>query len=168
MPDAPTPSPRATRPYIPGYEDYTTRGTGLLSWDWFVERFTSTRNYWLATTSADGRPHAMPVWGVWVDGRFLFSTGLTSRKARNLAANPHCVVHTEDGLAAAILEGSVTMSGDQFDLKRFRAAYEPKYSWDMSGFGEVFIVTPSVAFGVIETPSDETGSVTRWLFDERP
>jgi hypothetical protein len=34
----------------------------------------------------------MVVWGLWQEGRFLFSTGSTSRKARNLAENPNGIV----------------------------------------------------------------------------
>jgi pyridoxine/pyridoxamine 5'-phosphate oxidase len=47
----------------------------------------------------------MPVWGVWADDRFYFSTGRQSRKARNLAANAACVVCAERADEAVIVEG---------------------------------------------------------------
>jgi hypothetical protein len=37
----------------------------------------------------------MVVWGLWQDGRLLFSTGSQSRKARNLTGNPNCIICTE-------------------------------------------------------------------------
>ena len=47
----------------------------------------------------------MPVWGVWLDDAFFFSTGRKSRKGQNLAANPACTVANDDGEEAVIVEG---------------------------------------------------------------
>ncbi len=47
----------------------------------------------------------MVVWGLWQDGRLLFSTGSESRKARNLAHNPNCVACTERANEAVTVEG---------------------------------------------------------------
>ena len=49
----------------------------------------------------------MIIWGVWFEDNFWFSTGSASRKARNLAANPKCVIGSDDAAQAVILEGSV-------------------------------------------------------------
>lgn len=155
--------PQPSRLRLPGYDDYLDRGSGLLLWSWLVAAMTDAHNYWVATSSAAGRPHAMPVWGVWLDDLFYFSTEPRTRKGRNLAANPWCVVHTEGGASAAIVEGTAELSRDEAELGRFRAAYEPKYKWDMSETTEVYIVRPKVAFAILETPGDDTGSVTRWL-----
>ncbi len=58
--------PQASRPYMPGYGVLGPReGTGLLPWKWAEERLTDSRNCWVVTVWPDGRPHAMPVWGVW-------------------------------------------------------------------------------------------------------
>lgn len=69
---------------------------GLLPWSWAEERLTTSRNYWVTTLWPDGRPHSMPVWGVWDGEALWFSSGRRSRKARNLAADPRCVVTTEN------------------------------------------------------------------------
>ena len=62
--------PRASRPDMPGYGILAAEaGRGLLPWSWAAERLAKARTYWLATTRPDGRPHAMPVWGVWLAGR---------------------------------------------------------------------------------------------------
>ena len=94
----PTPAtakqPKVTRPHIPGYG--MPRGSkGLLPWPWAEQRLRRSHNYWMMTVRPEATPHAMPVWGIWVDNRFVFSTGASSRKARNLAANASCVVCTE-------------------------------------------------------------------------
>lgn len=82
--------PRASRPHMPGYGILAAdQGSGLLPWSWASERLAEAHNYFVATTRPDGRPHVMPVWGLWLDDTFYFSTGRESRKARNLEGNPH-------------------------------------------------------------------------------
>ncbi|HEV3361591.1 MAG TPA: PPOX class F420-dependent oxidoreductase [Pseudonocardiaceae bacterium] len=50
----------------------------------------------LATVLPDGSPHTVPVW-VGLDGdRVLFLTGPTSRKARNIAADPRVALSLVD------------------------------------------------------------------------
>src|SRR5881396_1639873 len=99
-------SPKATRPHMPGYGLPKSK-KGLLAWKWAEQRLKKSRQYWIATTRPDGRPHVMVVWALWLDGVLYFSTGRHSRKAKNLAANPHCTMCTEDAAEAVILEGSV-------------------------------------------------------------
>ena len=63
--------PKASRPHVPGYGIPKTP-KGMLPWSFVDERMRKSLNYWICTTCADGRPHARPVWGVWVDGAFCF------------------------------------------------------------------------------------------------
>jgi len=59
--------PSASRPYMPGYGLLdAAQGAGLLPWSWAVERLQRSHDYWVATVRPDGRPHVMPVWGVWM------------------------------------------------------------------------------------------------------
>jgi len=74
---------------------------GLLAWSWAEERLVAAHNYWVAASG----PVATPVWGLWRDGAFVFSTGGRSRKARALARDPHVVVHLESGDEVVIVEG---------------------------------------------------------------
>jgi len=55
-----------SRPATPGYFTVKREGSGLLAWEKAAARFAAARNYWVSTASATGRPHAMPVWGVWL------------------------------------------------------------------------------------------------------
>ena len=49
--------PKVSRPDMPGYGILDEKsGQGLVSWSHAVERLTSARGYWLATTRPDGRP----------------------------------------------------------------------------------------------------------------
>jgi hypothetical protein len=157
--------PRASRPNSPGYGIVgETEGKGLLPWSWAVERLAACRNYFLATTRPDARPHVMVVWGLWMDDAFGFSTGRTSRKARNLASNPNCVVCIESAEEAVIVEGVVSELSDRATFERFVAAYKSKYGYDVGGMGEpVFVAKPRVVFGLIEKTF--TQSATRWAFD---
>jgi len=68
---------------MPGY-GVPADPDGMLPWSFAEQRLESAHDYWLATVWPDGRPHVMPVWGAWFDGRLWFSTDQTSRKARNL------------------------------------------------------------------------------------
>jgi nitroimidazol reductase NimA-like FMN-containing flavoprotein (pyridoxamine 5'-phosphate oxidase superfamily) len=157
--------PRASRPNMPGYGIVSAaEGRGLLPWPWARDRLVRCHNYHLATASPAGRPHSMPVWGVWIDDSFCFSTGAASRKAKNLAANPACVISTENGNEPVVVEGTATIVNDADYLERAGAAYEAKYKWKLDpSLGPIFVVRPRVAYGMIELEMPNTA--TRWVFD---
>lgn len=158
------PDPVASRPHMPGY-GILDAGKGLLPWSWAEQRLTEARNYWLSTTRPDGRPHIMPVWGVWLHGAFWFSTGRTSRKARNLSANPSCVICPEGAAEAVIVEGAAAEVTDASALQPFIEAYAAKYDWSLNtDEGPFYVVRPRVAFAFIESADDFTATATRWRF----
>lgn len=159
------PEPVATRPNMPGY-GLQSPEDGLLSWAWAQEVLASAWTYWVATARPDGRPHLMPVWAVWADGVLLFSTGASSRKARNLAANPSCSVSVEVARQSVIVEGSAALLEGEAALRgRFNALYLAKYEFDMSDWRDpIYVVTPSVAFGFIDQPGQFESTATRWTF----
>ena len=158
-------APRPDRPHMPGYGIADAQsGKGLLPWSWAVDRLSQTQNYFLTTVRSDGRPHVMPVWGVWLDNEFYFSTGKRSVKARNLSENSNCVICPGGADDAVILEGAAHRVNDKAVLKRFGDAYFKKYKFDVSTMKEpVFAVRPRVVFGQIEKTYTE--SSTRWTFD---
>ena len=166
-------TPEASRPYMPGYGILDANaGRGLLPWSWTTERLAKSHNYWVATTRPDGRPHVMPVWGVWLGdaepgGGFYFSTGKNTRKAQNLAANPRCVVCAESADEAIIVEGVVEPVDDPSLYARVADAYEAKYGWRLEqATSPVYAVRPSVAFAFIEEAEDFAGTATRWRFPD--
>jgi hypothetical protein len=156
--------PLATRPHMPGY-GIPEAAEGLLSWQWAVERLRLARHYWLSTTRPDGRPHTMPVWGVWVEDCFHFSTGAASRKARNLTSNAHCVVSVEAADGAIIVEGTAAEVKPETLARAVFAAYQAKYEGELDpALGPIFAVPPRVVFGFSSVPGEFAGSATRWTF----
>lgn len=163
--------PRATRPYMPGYGTRpANEGTGLLPWSWAEERLVASRNYWMVTVWPDGSaPHAMPVWGMWHNTAFWFSSSKPSRKSKNLGANSRCVVATEDALNPVVVEGSAELLTDPKDLQTLlvleNAKYETDYKIDMldPALNSCFRVRPRWVFGIEQ--GDFEGSPTRWEFE---
>ena len=155
--------PKAARLFVPGYE-LSANKAGLLPWKWATDRLKKSRQYWIATTRPDGSAHLMIIWGVWLEESFWFSTGARSRKARNLAANPKCVIGTDDAAKAAIIEGSVeAVDAQSAEFERFARTYERKYAWDLREMAQqVYRLRPSVGFGLFEKKFEQTA--TRWLF----
>jgi hypothetical protein len=155
---------------MPGYGIRPAdEGTGLLPWSWAEERLVASRNYWVVSVWPDGRPHAMPVWGMWQDGRFWFSSSKPSRKSRNLMANPRCVVTTEDAANPVVLEGIAELITDRADLEKMLALENAKYSASYGiemldpALNSSFRVRPLWVFGIQQ--GDFTGSPTRWDFE---
>jgi hypothetical protein len=101
---------------------------GRLPWSYVEEQCIASRNYWVCTTRPDGRPHAMPVWGLWLDDRIVFSTDPQSLKARNFASRPEVVVHLESGDEVVVVEGRVEAMEPGL-LPAFLDAYEVKYDY---------------------------------------
>jgi pyridoxine/pyridoxamine 5'-phosphate oxidase len=125
---------------------YGASGPGLGDWPAVAERLAEARNYWIVSVRADGRPHAAPVWGVWLDDAVWFSTDAASVKGRNLAAQPEVVVHLESGDDVVIVEGRVGPApAERFEA--YRAEYRRKYDFEHPDLGApgatVFMVTPS-------------------------
>jgi len=157
--------PKRSRPYMPGY--------GLLdaAQSWAVERLERSHDYWVATIRPDGRPHVMPVWGIWLEDAVWFSSSRGSRKARNLDANPNCTITTDNAYEPVIVEGAGVRFTDLSTITRFVAAINQKYTTDYSvdffdpDRNACFQVRPTWAFGLTE--SDFTGSPTCWIFQPR-
>jgi len=95
--------PIASRPHIPGY-GVPRNKKGLLDWSFAVERLEESKHYWLATTSAGGKPHVSAVWGVWIDGALYFGGGPDVRWVKDLRADPRIVVHLEPADQVFIIE----------------------------------------------------------------
>lgn len=151
---------------------------GVLDWSWAQERLGRNRNFWVSTASADGRPHLMPVWGIWLPEteRFVFSCADAARKARNLRANPRVSVAVDHTVEVVVLEGvaAEARSADMVDVVRRWAA---KYGTDDPDAGPteeqlaefmadvpLFVVEPERAFGIIERPEEFGPRATRWVW----
>ena len=122
-------------------------GSGYLSWDTLIWRFAAEKSYWLATAAE--RPHTMPVWGIWQDSAFIFSTYPESTKAQNMRHTPYATVHLADTEALFSLECTTREVTEQDQLQAFIDDYNPKYRWDFTMDDVkrgVFALTPYKAF----------------------
>ncbi|NYJ04417.1 pyridoxamine 5'-phosphate oxidase family protein [Petropleomorpha daqingensis] len=161
--------PVADRPVMPGYGILPAgEGTGLLPWAEAERRLTVSHDYWCATVSPDGRPHIMPVWGIWDHGRLWFSSGLRSRKARNLAADPRCTLTTDNARDPVVLEGRAEVVTEADRIAAFVDAVNAKYGAGLTpdfqdpAVNGTFAVTPGRVFAL--SGADFAGSPTRWTF----
>ena len=104
--------------------------------------------YWIITVRADGRPHAVPLVGVWHDGSFAFCTGPQEQKQRNLDVNQQVAVTT--GTTGAhgwqsgkdlVVEGTAVRVTDSQSLHSLAAAWSDKYGddWRFAVRGEEFV-----------------------------
>jgi nitroimidazol reductase NimA-like FMN-containing flavoprotein (pyridoxamine 5'-phosphate oxidase superfamily) len=165
-PHAPT---RQDRPALhPGYGIEPADPASMLPWSWAEEHLTAARNYWVGTTSPDGVPHAVPVWGVWLEGQFYFGTNRYSRKGRGLAADPRVVVHLESGDEVVILNGRLEELRHPALFERMADAYEAKYGGFRPVFGKppenvyyVLLISTALAWRETDFPS----SAARFHFD---
>ena len=113
-----------------------------------------------------------PVWGLWLDDAFYFSTGHDSVKGRNLARHPAVAVHLESGDDAVMLEGRVERVADPATLARFDQAYGAKYGFypirdapNPDDPGLFYALRPTVAFAWRERDFPQTA--TRFRFPRR-
>jgi hypothetical protein len=158
--------PVASRPSFPSGYGIHADEDGLVPWSDAEAKLERARNYWVGTTRPDGSPHAMPVWGLWLDGALFFSSGSTSRKSRNLALDARIVVHLESGDDVVVVEGLAQRVTDLEELRRVGELYSAKYDYefDPTGPGDypVFRVRPRRAYAWIER--DYPATATRYTF----
>jgi len=147
---------------MPGY-GVSTDPSLLLPWSFAQRRLTEAHNYWVATTGPDGGPHLAAVWGIFVDGAVCFSTGARSRKARNLAADPRCVITPEGAAESVVVRGVARLLHDLSEQRdRVASAYAAKYGSGFPPDEPVYAVDPATVIGLTET--EFTGRATRWTF----
>jgi len=143
-------------------------------------RLPETATYWLATVRPDGRPHVVPLLAVWVEDRLFFCASASTRKAANLARDPHCVLSVGAPGLDLVIEGTAALVSNEATLRRIAAAYASVYGWrvtvrdgafhDAEGAPtagpppyRVYRVDPATAFGF---GTDGTFTPTRWRFPD--
>jgi PPOX class probable F420-dependent enzyme len=164
--------PQRDQPRLPkGYRN-PRKETGLLPWSHTRQHLEEAYVYWIGSVRPDGRPHVMPVWGVWMDNIFYFDGSPETRRGRNLAANPNTTMHLDSdgqGHEVVIVEGQTQMlvQPERALTERLAAAYAAKYAgegysptpdqWDSGG---LYALTPSKVFAWTIFFQD----ATRWKF----
>ena len=150
-------------------DGYGTPGgpESLLPWSHVEERMRRAANYWITTVSPEGRPHARPIDGVWVEGALCFGGSPQARWVRNLMANPAISVHLNSEAEAIILEGKAELVVDAShplaapSLAASREKYPQYYSGE-SAFRPFWALRPTTAYAW--TLEGFPGGATRWSF----
>lgn len=117
-------------------------------WETVERLLADAQLYWIITVRADGRPHAVPLVGVWQDGAFAFCTGPDEQKQRNLDANDRVAVTTgstgangwSSGLDV-VLEGRAVRVTEPDALRALAEAWFEKYhgDWRFEVRGQEFV-----------------------------
>lgn len=166
-------APRADRPVFPEGYGLPSSTEGMLAWADVEARLVASTSYWLATVRPDGRPHVVPRWGVWLDGRFWYDGAPTTVHARNLAVNPACSLNLENGTEAVIVEGESLPARAPAEtlgarisaafVKYHDLGYSPAAdAWAGEAAGGLRVLTPRRALAWFAFPTD----ATRFQFDE--
>ena len=105
----------------------------VLSWTEVEQKLVASKSYWLATTRADGRPHTVPVDGLWPEGALYFGRDPATVHIRNLRSDPRVVVHTESGESPVIAEGTAEWyQPSQEETSELVEATRAKYGYPVS------------------------------------
>lgn len=159
------PGATRSRPAMKHY-GVTMSEEGMLAWDWVSQQMQQSRNYWLCTVRPDQRPHAVPVWGVWLADALYFGVDRRSVKARNLAHNSQAVIHLESGDETVIFEGKL-QPATEAQVAQVGPVYAAKYNLPASETVDapeslMLTLVPQVVMAWLE--SDFPRSATRWQF----
>jgi hypothetical protein len=140
-----------------------------ISWPEVAARLAPARSYWLGTTSPAGAPHAAPVWGAVTGDTLCLYSERSTRKARNLAADPRLVLHTESADDVLIVHGTAEDLGVPADVPYVVSALAAKYTSPADrqylpdadpDFDVVYAVRPRLA--MLWRLADYEGSQLRW------
>lgn len=161
-------NPVASRPQLPPEYGLAPDTKGLLQWERVSKRLQDAQHYWICTVTPDGRPHATPVDGLWMDDRLYFGGSPATRWRRNLSANAAISVHLESATSVAMLQGEARMAPVDRELaQRLSSASKKKYGYapkpDEYEKTGVLAFHPQVAFAWTNLPKD----ATRWHWVER-
>ena len=135
--------------------------------------------YWLATTRPDGEPHLTAVGGLWDGGNVYFVSGAQTRKSRDLAKHPRCVMSVSLKDLDLVIEGTARKVTDDATLKRLAKRYGERgwpatvqggaftYEYSAPSAGpppwDLYAIKPVTAFGVATA---EPHGASRWRFGD--
>ena len=140
-------------------------GADARTWAEIQDAIRDQRNWWICSTRSSGRAHAMPVWGVVVDGRIVWSTGPQTVKAKNLRREPEMVMHLESGDEVIVVEATAKeITPDDLPtgfVDAYQAKYEFEFPIDNADYG-LWELEPTVVLSWSETDFPTTAVKYVW------
>jgi general stress protein 26 len=147
---------------VPGYK-MPEGDTALLSWDFIATQMEASLYYWLSTNYADGRPHVVPVWGIWYKNRVHFDGSPHIGWARNLKRDPRIAVHLPDAQQVVVIEGrAYIIEDDELDSTEWAqidTRFQAKYKVEKGS--PYWYVQPTK---VLAWDGGGLETMTRWIF----
>jgi hypothetical protein len=102
----------------------------LLPWAPVSTALLTSLRYWLSTVRPDGRPHTVPVDGLWVDDTLVVGGDTATVHSRNLTTNTAVTVHLPDADTPTIVEGVAQwLTPPERQARSFAAASKAKYGY---------------------------------------
>ena len=105
------PEPTADRPAIPREYGVASGPEGMLTWASVEAQLAAAKLFWVATTTAHGRPRVRPLDGTWFEGAIYVGGSPETAWIRDLLANPHVNVHLDSTDGIVIVEGIAENGG---------------------------------------------------------
>jgi hypothetical protein len=131
----------------------------------------------LTTKRPDGRPHVAGVGALWDEGKVYVVSGPKTRKSKNLAKNPECVIAMSLVDIDLVIEGKAERVTDEATLQRVAKRYgqtgwpvevkDGAFTYDYSAPSagpppwHLYAITPQTVYGVLSTAP---GGASRWRF----
>src|SRR6266496_1249909 len=158
-------------PTVELHEGFSEPGATARPWAEVVDVLSQTEMFWLSTVRRDGRPHVTPLPAIWLAETLHFCAGSHEQKAKNLQANPGCVLAVGANQFRAgldvVVEGTAVLVTDPARLQRLAALWKSKLDWDFEvadgAFrdpdgrrGLVFGVTPTKVLSFGKAPYSQT------------
>ncbi|MBO0869600.1 MAG: pyridoxamine 5'-phosphate oxidase family protein [Micromonosporaceae bacterium] len=152
-------TPTAAQMHLPpGYAGPDRR---LLDWTAVRRRLAEARRYWLATTRPDGRPHVVPLDGIWLADLWYFGGAPEAIHQRNLLSDPRVAMNLADPESAVIVEGTaefVTLAtGEAVRLAEVMNEKYPEYKATTQRFADgVWRLRPALVLAWDQLDVDAT------------
>ena len=101
----------------------------------------------------------MGIGGLWVGGKMYFVSGAPTRKSRNLARNPACVISVSLKGLDLVIEGTAKKVIDGATLERLAKAYAA-HGWPATVNGDAF----TAPFSAPSAGPPPPHGASRWRF----
>lgn len=157
-------NPRSEKLTLP--KGYGRTATSL-PWEAVRAKLEEARTYWLACARPDGRPHVVPLDGIWLDDMWFYGGAEDTVHMRTVRANPRATMHLPDPFDVVIVEGEVRRAEPSTEFaQRLAEASNAKYpdygySSQPEAYADALALFPQRVVAWSSFPKD----ATRFVFD---